>query len=79
MWDRQNTWIHYVKNIIAADLSSAVFLASYMRRCHMNKSYIASLEAIDLQRYKIIRKSSKVRAAITESSSRPFIFFIGKN
>lgn len=79
MWQGQNTWIHYVKNIIAADLSSAVFLASYLRRANMNKSYIAHLEAIDLQRYKVIRKTNKVRAALNESANTPFIFFIGKN
>ncbi|PQJ11491.1 hypothetical protein CJD36_006730 [Flavipsychrobacter stenotrophus] len=79
MWERQNTWIHYVKNIIAADISSAIFLASFLRRSNMNKSYIAHLEAIDLQRYKAISKQNKVRAALNEAASTPFIFFVGKN
>lgn len=79
MWQGQNTWIHYIKNIIAADLSSAVFLASYMRRCNMNKSYVNSLEVIDLQRYRMIKKANKVRAALNEAVHTPFIFFVGKN
>lgn len=79
MWQRQNTWIHYVKNIIAADIASAIFLASFMRRSYMNKSYIASLEVADLQRYKLIKKKEKVRAALNDNASTPFVFFIGKN
>lgn len=79
MWQGQNTWIHYVKNIIAADISSAIFLASFLRRSNMNKSYIAHLEAIDLQRYKVLTKKNKVRAALSEATNTPFIFFVGKN
>ncbi len=79
MWQGQNTWIHYVKNIIAADISSAIFLASFLRRSNMNKSYLTHLEVIDLQRYKLITKTNKVRAALNESASTPFIFFVGKN
>jgi hypothetical protein len=79
MWQRQNTWIHYVKNIIAADITSAILLASFLRRSNMNKSYVAYLEVIDLQRYKVITKKNKVRAALNEATNTPFIFFVGKN
>ena len=79
MWQGENIWIHYVKNIIAADVSSAIFLASYLRRSNMNKSYVAHLEVIDLQKYKVIKKKNKVRAALNEAMNTPFIFFVGKN
>lgn len=79
MWQEENIWIHYVKNIIAADVSSAIFLASYLRRSNMNKSYVAHLEVIDLQKYKVIKKKNKVRAALNDAMNTPFIFFVGKN
>lgn len=79
MWQRQNTWIHYVKNIIAADIASAIFLASYIRRCHMSKSYVACLEVADLQTYKLIKRKDKVRAALGAKAGTPFVFVLGKN
>ncbi len=79
MWQGENIWLKYVKNIIAADMSSAIFLASFLRRSNMNKSYVASLEVIDLQKYKVIKKKNKVRAAINDAVNTPFIFFVGKN
>jgi hypothetical protein len=72
-------WIHYVKDIIAVDVYSAVFLASYMRYSSLNRSYVPSLEAIDLQHYKVIKKSGKLLNAIKKSASTPFIFIVGKN
>lgn len=79
MWQRENTWKKYVKNIIAADVSSAVFLASYMRHTTLSRSYTAALEVIDLQRYKVITQKNKVRAAMSRYASTPFVFFVGKN
>ncbi len=76
---RENTWLKYVKGIIAADVTSAVFLASYMRRLNMNKSYVSALEVIDLQKYKVIKKANKVRASLNVDKKTPFVFFVGKN
>ncbi len=79
MWRDNNIWLHYVKNIIAADVPSALFLASYIRHNTLTKDYAASLEVIDLQKYKVIRQVSKVRVALRERSSIPFVFVVGKN
>ena len=79
MWHENNTWLHYVKNIIAADISSAIFLASYLRHCNSSKNYAASLEIIDLQKYKVIKKEAKVRVALRERVNIPFVFVVGKN
>ena len=79
MWQENKTWLHYVKNIIAADVSSAIFLASYIRRCNISKNYASSLEIIDLQKYKVIKTDAKVRIALRERSSIPFVFVVGKN
>jgi len=74
-----NLWLHYVKNIIAADMRSAVFLASYLRYTGISKDYVSSLEVIDLQKYKVIKKAEKVRVALYERRNIPFVFVVGKN
>ncbi len=79
MWHEKNLWLHYVKNIIAADISSAVFLASYLRYSRISKNYAAALEIVDLQKYKVIRQENKVRVALRERVNIPFVFVIGKN
>jgi hypothetical protein len=79
MWERQNIWLHYVKNIIACDVPSAIFLAIYLRQNNMNKNYAAALEVVDLQRYKVIKQKNKVKAALNDAINTPFIFFVGKN
>lgn len=79
MWHENKTWLHYVKNIIAADVSSAIFLASYIRYCNINRIYTSALEIIDLQKYKVINQDAKVRIALRERAKIPFVFVIGKN
>ena len=78
--ERENkVWLHYVKNIIAADVSSAVFLASYLRYAGISKEYADALEIIDLQKYKVIKKAGKVREALDAKKNFPFVFVVGKN
>lgn len=72
-------WLHYVNNIIAADVYSAVFLGSYMRHMRIYKSDAAYLEVFDLQKYQVISKEQKVRQAIKDRSNVPFVFVTGKN
>ena len=79
MWRENNLWLHYVKNIIAADLTSAMFLASYLRLVQINKKYAAALEVIDLQKYKVITQENKVKMALRERANIPFVFVACKN
>lgn len=79
MWRGNKVWLHYVKNIIAADVPSAVFLASYLRYSGITKDYASYLEIIDLQKYKVIKKTAKVQAALRDRVHIPFIFVVGKN
>ena len=72
-------WLHYVKNIIAADVPSALFLASYLRYTGISKEYVSGIEVIDLQKYKVIRQAAKVRLALREKVHIPFVFVVGKN
>ena len=80
MWKGQDkTWLHYVKDIIAADVYSAVFLASYLRQTAIRKSYLSALEVIDLQKYKVVTEARKVNATLKERLNIPFVFVVGKN
>ena len=79
MWRENNLWLHYVKNIIAADVTSAVFLASYLRRSRISNKYASALEIIDLQKYKVIKQENKVRVALRERAGIPFVFVVCKN
>ncbi|MBS1587230.1 MAG: hypothetical protein JSS82_16975 [Bacteroidetes bacterium] len=80
MWQGQDkTWLHYVKDIIAADVYSAVFLASYLRQGSLKRSYVPALEVIDLQKYKVVTDVKKVGKALRERMHIPFVFVVGKN
>jgi len=80
MWGKQDkVWLHYVKDIIAADVYSAVFLASYLRYSALNKTHVAFLEIIDLQKYKVIKQKNKVRVALKERADVPFVFVVCRN
>lgn len=79
MWYRDRVWIHYVNDIIAADMSSAVFLAGYIRRVDLTKEFVNTLEVFDLQRYKVVKKSLMIRNILREKRNKPFVFIASKN
>lgn len=81
MWKGKNkVWMHYVNDIIASDVASAVFLSSFLRHQRLYKLYIPNFEIMDLQRYKVLRRPAKVRNALKSIADEvPFIFLTGKN
>jgi len=80
MWSGHNkVWMHYLNDIIAADVASAVFLSSYMRLAVRGRSTAVYHEVADLQRYKLIRTPKKVRAALVNRVDLPFVFVLSKN
>jgi len=79
MWNRDRVWNRYVKNIVAVDKPSAIFLAAYIRRTDINKEYVSSVEIFDLQQYKVISKAAKVRGVLRDKLNKPFIFIACKN
>jgi hypothetical protein len=79
MWYKNRVWIHYIKNIVAADVASAVFLASYIKQVGEEKEYLSTIEIYDLQKYRVIRDTKKIRASIREKLNKPFIFIASKN
>ena len=80
MWDRQHKlWLYLKGDIIASDRKSAVFMSDYIRHINIHKIYLNSLEVADLQRYKLISTPKKVKIAINERLSVPFVFIFCKN
>ena len=80
MWSGQDkVWMHYLNDIIAADVASAVFLSSFMRHVIRGRANAGFHEIADLQRYKMIRTSHKVRIAMANRVHLPFVFVLGKN
>jgi hypothetical protein len=82
MWSGHNhnkVWLHYVKNIIAADLRSAKFLAAYEKFSRMNNTHLPYIEIIDLNNYKVIKKKDKLKKALQKCDDTPFVFVVGKN
>lgn len=80
MWGKKDkVWMHYIHDIIASDVASGVFLAHFLRQVRITRDYINSLEIVDLQRYRMIRKPAKVLAAIGLSQESSFVFVISKN
>ena len=79
MWGRDKTWLHYRRNIIASDIYSAVFLSAYMKHAIIQKLHTWQMEAMDLQKYKLITKPNKVHSTIKDRAEEPFVFIVGKN
>ena len=76
---RNKVWLHYASNVIAADIPAALFLTSYIRYLQRTREYIGSLEVADLNKYKLHKKSQKVRQILAERIKVPFVFVICKN
>lgn len=79
MWYRDRVWIQYLKNIGATDSSSAKFLELYLKRISISKEYMPTLEIFDLQQYKVIKNTAKIKNALREKIKTPFIFVSCKN
>ena len=75
----EKDWMHYIKNIIAADLHSAVFLASYMKQTDNIKNYNGAFEIFDILKFKVIRDSKNIDKALISRAHLPFVFVVGKN
>jgi len=77
--ERGKNWLYYIKDIIAANVPSAVFLASYMRTIDFYAHFYSSVEILDLQKNIIIKEGNKLKTAIDKRAGLPFVFVVGKN
>ncbi len=75
MWGNNNkVWMRYT-GVLACDDCSALFLSRYIRFITMNRYYLDTVEVIDLQRYRIIKPTSrKLKQYVNEKLNSPFIF-----
>jgi hypothetical protein len=79
MWGQDKVWLHYRKDIMAADMNDASFLSAFLRNLTISRTYTQHLEVVDLQKYKVVKQAPKVHTALRERTSVPFVFVIGKN
>lgn len=80
MWSgKDKIWSRYNKDILAADSDAALYLRQYLRKVRTKRLYIATIEVIDLQRYKVYKSSVKVKRCLNERLDIPFVFAHYKN
>ena len=72
-------WMHYIGDIIAADLRSAVTLASFIRRNANTYGYIKPLEVIDIPKFRIHNDPFRIHTALRSRKENPFVFVFCKN
>jgi hypothetical protein len=79
MWGEDKVWNRYRTDVLAADADAAALMMAFLYTVAAHRLYGNSLEVIDLQRYKTIRRPSKVRQALKERMHLPFVFPVGRN
>ncbi|RYE26068.1 MAG: hypothetical protein EOP51_01905 [Sphingobacteriales bacterium] len=80
MWSKQHkVWIQFRGDILATDKEEGQFLATHLRASAIARTYVGSLEIIDLQKYRLITRTVKVKIALRERMDTPFVFAVGKN
>lgn len=80
MWfNNKHIWLHYAKDILAADEGSARFLQRYLYFANIYRAHFSVMEVIDLQKYKIVRHPRKVKQSVKERLHIPFVFLSCNN
>ena len=80
MWqDSNHIWFHYSTGILASDDVSAMFLQRYMQFLTINRAHFSVMEVMDLQKYRLIKDIRKVKKAVNERLSIPFVFLACRN
>jgi len=72
--DNNKTWFHYVKDIIASDLTSAVLLTSYLRKALQYKTYVSALDVIEWNGHQMQPNTAPIRF-----ENMPPVLVFGKN
>ena len=81
MWSgrRNKVWAHYTHNVMAADAIDAALLVKYLHQVTLQQLFLSTVEVIDLQQYKIIKKVGKIHNAFQSRIQLPFVFIAAKN
>ena len=75
----QKVWMHYIGDIIAADLRSAVMLATFLRRSSGDYGHVRAFEVIDIQRRRLFHDPYKIHSALRHRKQDPFDFILCRN
>ncbi len=79
LWKQRRKWNYYGKGLMALEYDSADFLRTWLGRISLKNGHWSSFEVVDLQKYQVYKDEKKVRVAIRENASVPFVFIAGKN
>jgi len=80
MWEESSKeWTRFRADVLAAAHPEARFLIGYLRTASRTAAHHRVLEVIDLQRYRVISRPAKLRAALRDRLHLPFVFAVARN
>lgn len=73
-------WRRFSDRIISVSARDGAILRDFIRHSRSNKSIFKNYEILDFQRYKVIKKTSRIADFIlTGQEEQRFRFLVGKN
>ncbi len=80
MWGgKDKIWQEHQTGILATDCNDGYFLEGFLRYARVQRLPAKQTEVIDLQTYRIIKKTSRVHQILKARHQEPFIFISGLN
>jgi hypothetical protein len=77
---REKIWKYFPLNVLATDHREALYLNHFLMHVRHTKKYLAAMEILDFQRYRIIKKENLVNRFLSLSADQcDFIFPFVKN
>lgn len=76
----EKTWKYYPQSILALSREDALYLNHFLIKVRHTKHYINLMEIIDLQRYRLIRKTNIIQRILNmDFDKQKFLFLFNKN
>jgi len=76
----EKIWRYYPQSILSLSREDAAYLNLFLIRMRHTRHYINLLEIIDLQRYRLIRKTNVIQRLLSmEFDKQKFLFLFNKN
>jgi hypothetical protein len=79
LWKRKRKWHRFDNGLIAINSEDALLLQQWYKSQVLASSIAGNFELIDLHRYKKITAKGKVKAAMCNPATTPFVFFVCLN
>ena len=76
----ETIWKYYPQSILALSKEEALQLKQFLTKVRHTKQYINLMEIIDLQRYRLIRKTNLIQRLLSmDFDKQKFLFLFNKN